>query len=98
MPVGLWLMNAFCQRVLGINGEYPWMINFTSRVVGDILVGEGVWVSFACSGGCYIQGNNGIEIGDGTIFAPGVKIISANHSFDDMDQWAPASPIRIGKG
>jgi len=56
-----------------------------------------VWVSFAASGGCYIQGNNGIEFGDDTIFAPGVKIVSANHSRSDLSKWDPAAPIRIGK-
>jgi len=49
------------------------------------------------SGGCYIQGGNGIEIGDGTIFAPGVRIISANHDPMNLDQWLPGKPIKIGK-
>ena len=48
------------------------------------------------SGGCYIQGGNGIEIGDGTIFAPGVKVISANHDPKDLKHWLPDRPIRIG--
>ncbi len=97
LPFGLWLLNAFNQRVLGINKGYPFMINFTSEVVGSITLGRMVWVSFAASGGCYIQGNNGIQIGDDTIFAPGVKIISANHSKRDHSKWDYSEPIRIGK-
>lgn len=97
IPVGLWLVNFFYQRILGINNNVPWMVNFTSRVVGDVSIGRNVWISFAVSGGCYIQGINGIEIGDDTIFAPGVKIISANHSKDDLARWDKAPPIRIGK-
>ena len=73
------------------------MVHFTSKVKGRITIGENVWVSFAASGGCYIQGINGIEIGDNTIFAPGVKIISANHSKSDLNKWDKTSPIRIGK-
>ena len=49
------------------------------------------------SGGCYIQGGNGIYIGDDTIFAPGVKIISANHDPEDLTVWKSAPPMRIGK-
>jgi acetyltransferase-like isoleucine patch superfamily enzyme len=97
VPFGLWVLNGFCQRILGINGEYRWMVHFSSRVVGDVVIGKGVWVSFAVSGGCYIQGGNGVEIGDDTVFAPGVKIISANHDRRDMKEWIPAAPVRIGK-
>jgi len=49
------------------------------------------------SGGCYIQGLNGIEIGDGTIIASGVKIISANHDLYDYNRWIPDRPIKIGR-
>jgi acetyltransferase-like isoleucine patch superfamily enzyme len=97
VPFGLWLLNALCQRLLGINGEYPWMIHFTNRVTGNIEIGTHVWVSFAVSGGCYIQGANGIEIGDHTIFAPGVKIISANHDPNDLCRLLLGPPVRMGK-
>jgi acetyltransferase-like isoleucine patch superfamily enzyme len=80
-----------------MNGKVPWMVHFTSCVSGDIEIGETVWKSFALSGGCYIQGGNGVLIGDDTLFAPGVKIISANHSMTDLHRWDPAPPVRIGK-
>lgn len=97
IPAGLWLVNVFYQRVLDVNNNIPWMVNFTSRVVGQVKIGKNVWISFAVSGGCYIQGVNGIEIGDDTIFAPGVKIISANHDKTDFSRWEKATPICIGK-
>lgn len=62
-----------------------------------ITIGENVWQSFLFSGGCYVQALNGIEIGDHTLFAPGVKIISANHDPDRANTWLPTDPIRIGK-
>lgn len=97
IPPGLWILNAVCQRILRINSQIPWSVNFTSRVSGKIAIGENVWLAFAVSGNCYIQGVNGIEIGDHTTFAPGVKIISANHMLDDITLAADAPPIRIGK-
>jgi carbonic anhydrase/acetyltransferase-like protein (isoleucine patch superfamily) len=96
IPPGLWLLNAFCQRVLRINGEAPWMVHFTSRVVGRVTIGRNVWKSFALSGGCYIQGLNGIEIGDDTIFGPGVKIVSSNHHPGRLDRQVEEPPVRIG--
>jgi acetyltransferase-like isoleucine patch superfamily enzyme len=97
VPPGLWLINKFFQSVLDINNDIPWMVHFTSKVAGDISIGENVWISFAISGGCYIAGGNGIIIGDNTIFAPGVKIISANHDPVDFSKWKKEKPIKIGK-
>ena len=94
---GLWLVNKFCQNVLDINNDIPWMVHFTSRVTGEITIGENVWISFAVSGGCYIQGINGIIIGDNTVFAPGVKIISSNHDHQDLDKFIPKEEIKIGR-
>ena len=98
IPWGLALVNYVHQRILRVNSQYPFSVNFTSRVVGNVKIGSNVWISFAVSGGCYIQANNGIEIGDDTIFAPGVKIISANHSFSDHGKWNKAPSIKIGRG
>jgi maltose O-acetyltransferase len=45
-----------------------------------------------------VQGINKIYIGDYTIFAPGVKIISANHDKKDYHSHDKSiSPIKIGK-
>lgn len=97
VPPGLWLVNKLCQNVLDINNDIPWMVHFTSRVTGRITIGENVWVSFAVSGGCYIQGGNGVFIGANTIFAPGVKIISANHAYGQFGKWEIDNPIIIGR-
>ena len=92
-------VNFFFKVVFGINRGVPWSVHFTSQVnIPDrIRFGKGVETSFVVSGGCYIQGGNGIEIGEGTIFAPGVKIISANHDPENLHLWKPAKPIKIGK-
>jgi len=97
VPPGLWLLNLVVQRVFRVNDEVPWMVHFTSRVIGDVKIGRGVWRSFALSGGCYIQGVNGVRIGDDTIFAPGVKIISANHQFGEFSKSEKDRPIVIGR-
>lgn len=97
VPPGLYLMNFFVQRILRVNAAYKWQVHFTSRVIGDVQIGENVADCFALSGGCYIQAGNGIKIGSGTLFAPGVKIISANHDEKDMEHWVSDEPIEIGE-
>lgn len=94
-----YFVNFIFQRILRVNAQVPWSVHYTSIVLSAewIKIGQNVDRSFALSGGCYFQGWNGIEIGDDTIFGPGVKIMSANHDLDNMDYLAAAEPVKIGK-
>lgn len=94
---GVRALNFIVQRIFGVNDDIPWSVHYTSHAYGDIQIAQDVKSSFAISGNCYIQGMNGIRIGAGTIFASGVKIISANHSIDKLSGWEPCRPIEIGK-
>jgi len=95
--VGLRIINLIYQKFFGINGRVKFMVHYTSQVSGNIILGKGVVQSFCNSGNCYIQGINGISIGDNTIFAPGVKIISSNHNKSDLSEQEYSKPIKIGK-
>jgi acetyltransferase-like isoleucine patch superfamily enzyme len=99
VPPGLRVVNFIFQHVLRINAGAPCAVNFTSRVIRpeSITIGAGVSRSFAVSGGCYFQAANGISIGAGTIFGPGVRVVSANHDLSHSGRWKPAVPITIGK-
>lgn len=97
IPISLRIINFIFQNLLDNNNDVPWMVHFTSKVSGDIKIGKNVKTHFAISGGCYFQGGNGIVIGDNTIFAPGVKVISANHNPDKYEVWIKNNPIVIGK-
>ena len=94
----LTFVNWLFQRVIGLNRDCAWPVNFTSRVMHprNLHVAPGARASFALSGGCYIQATNHIYIGNGTIFAPGTKIISANHDTHNLACACAARPIRIG--
>lgn len=96
--INIRLVNFFFQKILRINAEVPFMVHFTSTVSKTVFLGKGVAQYFANSGGCYVQGINKVYIGDHSIFAPGVKIISANHDKKDYHSHDKSiSPIRIGK-
>jgi acetyltransferase-like isoleucine patch superfamily enzyme len=88
LPIGLCLLNFIAQRLIGINNGAPWMIHYTSVTIApqNMKIGKNVEKSFALSNGCYFQAMNGIFIGDNTIIAPGVKIISANHNTDSPER------------
>jgi acetyltransferase-like isoleucine patch superfamily enzyme len=91
-------VNFLFQKILRINAEVPFMVHFTSTVSKTVFLGKGVAQYFANSGGCYVQGINKVYIGDHTIFAPGVKIISANHDKKDYHSHDKSiSSVRIGK-
>jgi acetyltransferase-like isoleucine patch superfamily enzyme len=84
------------KRIFRVNTHVPWPVHFTSRVVGweKITCGRGSYPGDMP--GCYIQGINGIVIGENCQFGPGVGLISANHDPADLTRHLPAPPIRIG--
>ncbi|MGB9691206.1 MAG: acyltransferase [Candidatus Sumerlaeaceae bacterium] len=96
VDTGSYLQYLFFKHVFRINSKVPWPVHFTSRVVCPerVILGKGSYPGDMP--GCYIQAINGIEIGDYSIFAPNVGLISANHDPSDLNKHIPAPPIRIG--
>lgn len=101
-PVGArWqvrLLNWFVHRVVWGKRNMHFSYHFTSVITSpeNIKIGRGVDTYLRNVGGNYLQAINGIEIGDDTMIAPGVKIISANHSLDGHTH-EKADPVRIGE-
>lgn len=86
----------FYQKVLGFNKTAYWPMHFSSVVNGVENIKIGIGTAPGLAPGCYIQGTGKIEIGDYTIIAPNVGIISANHSLYDYSQHEKGSVI-IGR-
>jgi len=84
------------QKILNINGarKIPWPVHFSSNVGGNIKIGY--LTTPGMMAGIYINGINGIEFGDNVYIASGVKIISANHDFNDYTKHIKTKPIVIG--
>lgn len=100
--IGLMLVN-YINKYLIQRYKGDFLMHFTSRVnfsdrivIGASTENIGSYISLNISTGCYYQAYNGINIGVGTIWAPGCHFISANHSFLDLKKSEPASPINIG--
>lgn len=77
------LTNLFYQKILRINGSAYWPMHYTSKVSSVENIKIGIGTAPGLSPGCYIQGLGKIYIGDYTIVAPNVGIISANHEITD---------------
>jgi acetyltransferase-like isoleucine patch superfamily enzyme len=90
---GLWA----AQRLLGINGTVYWPMHPTSRAVYGKRVRIGVETSPGWSPGCYINGINGVAIGDYTRISANVGIISGYHDPYNLSKHRPSPPIIIGK-
>jgi acetyltransferase-like isoleucine patch superfamily enzyme len=86
----------FIQKVVGVNREAYWPMHFTSRVGCVYNIHAGIQTAPGFSPGCYIQGLGRVHIGDYTMLAANVGIISANHDLHDHRRHVPAE-VRIGK-
>lgn len=98
--LGLFLINFIVNRVFGVNRKMPCSVHFTSKFISPENIkfqkDTTTLVSFAVSGHCYMQAINGIVLGRNCLFASGVKIISANHDFENKNQPVLARPVKIG--
>jgi acetyltransferase-like isoleucine patch superfamily enzyme len=97
--VGLsfYLADLFYRKLLRLNGDTPWALHHTSKVISPKNITRGINVYPGDSPGNYIEATNGIFIDDYTNIGPNVGIISANHNSIDNALYDPAPPIRIGK-
>lgn len=95
----LWFINFLFQRVLRRHSKLDFNVNFTSTIFeSNIEYNNDIstLASFAISGHCYFQAINGIKLGKNFLFAPGVKLISADHDFKNHANAIKEKPIIIG--
>lgn len=89
----------FVQKIIGVNRKVPWPCS--------PLVKIGQWKNIEFdnddidnfgSPGVYFQAINAqLRIGKGTKIAPGAGLITANHSFDDLEHNVMGESVDIGK-
>lgn len=96
------LAQIIKSKLLGRKGIYALMpVSSTIIDVDNIDIrGELINSNFIRSliaSRLYIQAINGIIVDSSLLIGPDVKIISANHNFDDYKKWNKSSPIIIKK-
>lgn len=85
----------FNQKVLGHNRSASWPMSKFSQVMSANRIEVGIGSAPGLAKGCYIQGNNGIFIGNYVLMAANVGIISANHNLYDHSKHDIVPPVRI---
>ncbi|CAG1020388.1 lipopolysaccharide O-acetyltransferase [Patescibacteria group bacterium] len=95
----LLLLYWLFKILFGLNKDSKVPIHFTSTIVapGNLVLGKNVHKSLLVSGNCYFQAINGIKIGDDTLIAPGVRIISAGHDTNNLGVHVVSCLIDIGR-
>jgi acetyltransferase-like isoleucine patch superfamily enzyme len=95
-----YIINIIFKTILRRNSKVLINLNFTSTVscFDQIEYNKDLstLASFAISSHCYFQAINGIKLGKNFLFAPGVKLISANHSSKSHRQMEERNSIEIG--
>ncbi len=84
------------QKILRLNGSFPWPVHHTSRILFSKYLKTGNRSAPGMNANGYIQARNGICIGSNFRMGPGVGLISSNHDKNDYDKHAPSGPIIIG--
>ncbi|MDZ7724805.1 MAG: acyltransferase [candidate division KSB1 bacterium] len=95
-PAGKLLKQAVLQKIRRKNAHVPWPVHPSSVVKSPERIQRGS----RCPGlspFCYLDGRNGIMIGENTWIGPRVSVISMNHNLCDYREYIKAEPIRIGR-
>lgn len=99
LGVKRWVINIIFQRVFRRHSKLDFSVHFTSNISEINITFHRdltTLLSFAASGGCYFQAINGINLGRNCLFAPSVKLISANHDFHMHERSVESTAISIG--
>ena len=84
------------QKLFRLNPKVKWPVHFTSKVIDPQNIKKGILCDPGDNISNYIQATNGITFGNNVEIGPGVKIISANHSFEDFIKQSKSKSIEIG--
>lgn len=98
------ILNYIVQRLFGNSDIIKYSVHHTSRISSDnkglIIENDSISVltSMAVSGGCYlsIHKDSTLTIGENTIWAPDVSIVTGNHGLLDRNQYVIKNVV-IGK-
>jgi len=89
------LKHLVLQKIFRINAHVPWPVHWTTTVKHPEKIQRGTRFP-GYSVGCYLDGRNGIILGQNVRIGPKVNLISMNHELNEYDQFVKTEPIVIG--
>jgi|SaaInl5LU_22_DNA_1037371.scaffolds.fasta_scaffold00630_8 acetyltransferase-like isoleucine patch superfamily enzyme len=84
------------QKVLRINGNVPWPVHFTSKVIGAEYIEKGICCDPGDNIGIYINGFGGIKLGNNVNIGQNTVLTSTNHYKYDHRKLSHTKGITIG--
>ena len=90
------LLMGMRQKLIGLNKAVPWPVHNSTIIRDSKKINPGTKAP-GFSLACYIDGRNGIEIGENVWIGPRVSIISQIHDLNNYYEYVKAKPIKIGK-
>ena len=90
------LLRGVQQKLVGSNKKVKWPVHFTSVIIAPEKIIRGTKAP-GYAMGCFIDGRNGIFIGDNVWIGPRVSLISQNHEENNFSKYTVEKPIVIGK-
>ena len=98
------VLNYIIQRLIGNSNILKYSVHYTSKISesnkGLIIENDSqrALISLAVSGGCYFSIHDGtvLKIGEGTLWAFNVSIVTSNHGLLDRDIYTTGD-VTIGR-
>ncbi len=92
----IYFKHFIIQKILRINSHVPWPVHWTTQVLSPEMIERGT----RCPGlaiSCFLDGRNGIVLGENVWLGPRVSLISQNHSNTNFSSYLASPPITIGR-
>lgn len=86
----------FFQKILRINGNVPWPVDFRSQVINWKNIKKDDSSYPGGSIGCYINATGGLTLGSNVIIGPNTIIATTNHSKHDHTKVSKKQGVVIG--
>lgn len=84
------------QKIIGINRQVPWPVDFRSKVIGWEFIAKGIICDPGDNPGIYINAYGGLTFGDNVEIGPNTTIVTTNHDkYDQRKTWGK-SGVKIG--
>lgn len=86
----------FMQKILRFNGQVPWPVHFTSKVIGVEHIVKGICCDPGDNIGVYINAYGGLIIGNNVNIGQNTTITTTNHYKYDHRKLSHTKGIEIG--
>lgn len=87
---------AFFQKILRINGNVPWPVDFRSRITGVECIEKGICCDPGDNIGLYISASGGLKLGNNVNIGNGTSITTTNHYKYDHRKTSHTKGVEIG--